>query len=172
MPEEARGSRRAAAKTSANVVPAARSNPVSQVTTRCSSASVRPVFPSAATSCGYTAASLVLKIRVARGTYRPAREPAATFSSLVPVSTPAVVLLSVLAAVVLGLLGSYCLSSVLVMGGRSAEWLESHRWIYPVVLGTGCAVLAVAVAVPLWPLGSLGAALALVAAGRYLWLNV
>ncbi len=82
------------------------------------------------------------------------------------------VLLSVLAAVGGGLLGSYCLSSVLVMGGRSAEWLEAHRWIYPAGLAVGCAVVAVAIAVPVWPLAALGGAIAFVAAGRYLWLNV
>lgn len=86
--------------------------------------------------------------------------------------SPALILLSVLAAVGGGALGSYCLSSVLVMGGRSAEWLESHRWVYAATLGVGCAVLAVAVAVPVWPLAPLGAALAFVATGRYLWLNV
>ena len=88
-----------------------------------------------------------------------------------PVS-PALVLLSVLAAVGGGLLGSYCLSSVLVMGGRSAQWLESHRSVYAAALAVGCAALAVAVAVPLWPLAPFGAALAIVATGRYLWLNV
>ena len=82
------------------------------------------------------------------------------------------VALSLLAAVGLGALGTYGLSSVLVMGGRTAEWLESHRWIYVAVLAGGCAVLAVAVAVPLWPLAALGGALTLMAASRYLWLNV
>ena len=87
-------------------------------------------------------------------------------------SERALVLLSVLAALGLGALGCYALSSLLVMGGRSADWLESHRWIYPLVLVAGCALLAVGGAYALWPLAALGAAVALVPLGRYLILNV
>lgn len=82
------------------------------------------------------------------------------------------VLLSVVAALGLAALGSYALSSLLVMGGRSAIWLESHRWVYPLVLVGGCALAAVACAFALWPLAAVGAAVALVAVGRYLVLNV
>ena len=98
--------------------------------------------------------------------------PAPGLPSLEPVRPSAVVLLSVLAAVVGGALGSYGLSSVLVMGGRSAEWLEANRWVYPVSLAVGVAVLAAGLAALLWPLAAVGAALAIVAASRYLWLNV
>ena len=86
--------------------------------------------------------------------------------------SPGLALLSVLAALGGGALGSYCLNSVLVMGGQTAEWLEAHRSVYPAGLAVGCAVLAVGVAVPLWPLAAVGGAVAGVAASRYLWLNV
>lgn len=92
--------------------------------------------------------------------------------TLAPMSTRATVLLSVLAAVGAAALGTYCLSTVLVLGGRTGQWLEAHGWVYPAVLATGCAVLAAGLAVPLWPLAPLGAALVLIAAARYLWLNV
>ncbi|MCW2680033.1 MAG: hypothetical protein JWM62_1434 [Frankiales bacterium] len=82
------------------------------------------------------------------------------------------VLLSFVVALGLAGLGCYALSSVLVLGGRTAIWLESHRWVYPLVLVTGCAVLAIACALTVWPLASLGGAAALVALGRYLLLNV
>lgn len=84
----------------------------------------------------------------------------------------AVLLLSVLVALAVGALGSYGLSSVLVMGGRSAEWLEANRWVYPASLAVGVGVLVAGVAVLVWPLAAVGAALAIVAASRYLWLNV
>ena len=87
-------------------------------------------------------------------------------------SSLGIVLLCVFAAVAGGVLGSYCLSSVLVMGGRSAEWLEAHRWVYAATLAVGCAALALGLTVPLWPLAPVGGALAMVATGRYLWLNV
>jgi hypothetical protein len=90
----------------------------------------------------------------------------------VPVPSPLLVVLAVLAAVALGALGTYALSSALVMGGRTAEWLESHRWVYAVALGAGLAGLGAGVLVPVLPLASLGAALALVGASRYVWLNV
>ena len=82
------------------------------------------------------------------------------------------VLLSMVSAVGLAALGCYALSSVLVLGGRSAVWLESHRWVYPLVLASGCGLLAVAIALTIWPLAAIGAALALVALGRYVLLNV
>lgn len=91
-------------------------------------------------------------------------------ASLQPVS--ALVPLSIVAALGLAALGCYALSSLLVMGGRSAQWLESHRWIYPLVLVAGCGLLAWACALALWPLAAVGAAVALVALGRYLLLNV
>lgn len=87
-------------------------------------------------------------------------------------SERALVLLSIVAALGLAALGCYVLSSLLVMGGRSALWLESHRWVYPMVLVAGCSVLAIACALAVWPLAGLGAAVALVALGRYLLLNV
>ena len=87
-------------------------------------------------------------------------------------SERALVLLSIVSALGLAALGCYALSSLLVMGGRSALWLESHRWVYPLVLVSGCAVLAVGFAYALWPVAALGAAVALVALGRYLILNV
>jgi len=88
------------------------------------------------------------------------------------VSERALVLLSILSAIGLAALGCYALSSVLVLGGRSAVWLESHRWVYPLVLAAGCGLLAVAIALTIWPLAAIGAALALVALGRYVLLNV
>jgi len=88
------------------------------------------------------------------------------------VSERALVLLSIVSAIGLAALGCYALSSVLVLGGRSAVWLESHRWIYPLVLVAGCGLLAVACALTVWPLAAVGAAIALVALGRYLLLNV
>ncbi len=103
----------------------------------------------------------------------PCRQrPAPALPSLVRVSSPGLVLLSVLVAAGGGVLGAYCLSSVLVMGGRSAQWLEANRWVYAAAFAVGCTALVVGIAVPLWPLAPLGAALAFVATGRYLWLNV
>lgn len=87
-------------------------------------------------------------------------------------SERALVLLTVVSALGFAALGCYALSSLLVMGGRSAVWLESHRWVYPLVLVAGCSILAVAWAFALWPLAGLGAAVALIALGRYLLLNV
>ena len=87
-------------------------------------------------------------------------------------SERALVLLSAVAALGLAALGCYALSSVLVLGGRSAAWLESHRWVYPLGLVLGCAVLALGVVLALWPLAVVGAAVALVPVGRYLVLNV
>ena len=100
------------------------------------------------------------------------RAPGRPATSLQPVSQRALVLLSVVSALGLAALGCYALSSLLVMGGRSALWLESHRWVYPLVLVAGCGVLAVACAMTVWPLAAVGAAFALVALGRYLLLNV
>lgn len=80
--------------------------------------------------------------------------------------------LSILSALGLGALGCYALSALLVMGGRSALWLESHRWVYPLLLVMGSGLLAAAVATAVWPLAAVGGALALVAVGRYVLLNV
>jgi hypothetical protein len=88
------------------------------------------------------------------------------------VSERGLVLLSVVAALGIGALGSYGLYGILVMGGRSALWLESHRWVYPVTFAAGCALLALSVALALWPLASLGGAAAILPTARYLWLNV
>lgn len=82
------------------------------------------------------------------------------------------VLLSVLSAVGLGALGCYALSSLLVMGGRTALWLEANRWVYPLVLVAGVGLLVTGLALAVWPLAALGGALAVVGSGRYLWLNV
>lgn len=87
-------------------------------------------------------------------------------------SDPALVLLSLLTAVGVGVLGSYGLYAVLVNGGRFPEWLEDNGWVYPAVFGLGCALLATGVALALWPLVPVGAALAVLATARYLWLNV
>ena len=87
-------------------------------------------------------------------------------------SDPALVLLSLLAAVGVGVLASYGLYAVLVNGGRFPEWLEDNGWVYPAVLAAGCALLLLAALVPLWPLAPVGAALAVLATARYLWLNV
>lgn len=81
-------------------------------------------------------------------------------------------MLTVLAALALASVGCYALSSALVLGGRTALWLESHRWVYAAALVGGCVLLAVASAAALWPLAALGGALTLVAVGRYLVLNV
>lgn len=93
-------------------------------------------------------------------------------ASLPLVSEGALVLLSIVAAFGLAALGCYALSSVLVMGGRSALWLESHRWVYALLLVGGGSLLTVACALSLWPLAALGGAIVLVALGRYLLLNV
>ncbi len=81
-------------------------------------------------------------------------------------------LLSLLAAVGLGVLLSYGLYALLVNGGRVPTWLEDNGWVYPAVFAVGCALLAVAFAFALWPLAPVGAALAAMATARYLWLNV
>ena len=82
------------------------------------------------------------------------------------------VLLSVLVTVGGGALGFYALSSALVLGGRTGQWVEGHRWVCVLPLPAGCALLAVALAAPVWPLAPVGAALVLTAASSWLWLNV
>jgi hypothetical protein len=88
------------------------------------------------------------------------------------VSARGLFVLSVVAALGLGALGSYGLYGILVMGGRTAVWLESHRWVYPATFALGCALLALAVSLTLWPLASVGGAAAILPMARYLWLNV
>jgi hypothetical protein len=71
-----------------------------------------------------------------------------------------------------GVLASYGLYALLVNGGPLPEWLEDNGWVYPAVLALGCALLVVAFAFGLFPLAPVGAALAVLATARYLWLNV
>lgn len=85
---------------------------------------------------------------------------------------PALVLLSVLAALGVGAVACYGLYTMLVAGGRFADWLEAHRWIYLTVFAVGCALLVAAFTLALWPLAPLGGAMAFLATARYLWLNV
>ena len=84
----------------------------------------------------------------------------------------AALLLSVLGSLVLAGLGCYALHSALVLGGRTAEWLEANRWVYPAGFALGSAVVVTGCTLPLWPLVPLGVAIAFVATGRYVWLNV
>jgi hypothetical protein len=55
------------------------------------------------------------------------------------VTDPGLVLLSLLAAVGVGVLASYGLYALLVNGGPLPEWLEDNGWVYPAVLALGCA---------------------------------
>lgn len=82
------------------------------------------------------------------------------------------VLVSLVAAVGVGALGSYGLYAVLVNGGRLPEWLEANAWVYPATFAAGCSLLAAAFLLALWPLAPVGAALSVLAVARYLWLNV
>lgn len=87
-------------------------------------------------------------------------------------SAPIVLLVSVLGSLLLAAAGSYALHSALVLGGRTAEWLEANRWVYPAGFAAGSAIVVVGFSVPLWPLVPLGGAVAVVTSARYVWLNV
>lgn len=82
------------------------------------------------------------------------------------------VLLSLVVAVAVGAVGCYALNGLLVMGGRSAEWLTANSWVFPAGLVLGCGLLAMAYVLALWPLVAVGGTLTCLALGRYVWLNV